>query len=177
MRKPRTAVFVLGHPASVVAIVGISGLMTYQWWVGELQSVWIPILAFFACGAVMNASQKRTAFREWKQSWDIMGGAPPPRPGRMGMVVYLAIWAVIAIVLVNQLDYHRPLHLVGLISFAAATLLMLRQVFPRRARAARQQRSGKPAIVTAVPAVPRHSPSVAQAAQALPAYCAGLLAS
>jgi hypothetical protein len=175
MRAPRLAVRILGNSACTLAIVGASGYATYLWWTQQAHNDWAPLLALMATGAAVNANQKLTAYKNWKMSWDVLGG-DVPRAGkyRIRLMIGIPLWLVFAVGVIG-LDYHRPANVVAAACFAAASVLMLCRLVPgSKQPAAARPKPRKLVTVSVLLPVPGHSPSVQQIVQSLPAYCARL---
>jgi hypothetical protein len=49
--------YLVGNPLSMFAVLGCSGFLVYQWWIGLMGGVALMV-AVFAIGTTMNATQK-----------------------------------------------------------------------------------------------------------------------
>jgi membrane associated rhomboid family serine protease len=173
MNRPPPITYVIGNPLSVLVVLGGSGFATYQWWIGQA-SGWLPLGALLVIGAVMNASERLTAYQNWKRAWDAMGGRS--RPGRrvnMRLLIVIPVWVVLTVV-VAGFDRHQLEGKLVTASFAVASLGMVINEFQRhrRRQPAPRSRPRKDAPVTISLPVPRASPGGKQLYKGLPDYCA-----
>ena len=180
MRKPPASVYLLGSSPGMVAVIGGTCLVIYQWWIGQVASGWVPLLAVLAAGAAVRANERLTSYRKWKEAWESMGGSAPKSAGRpsrkssMRVVVCVVLWPLMAIGLLGMNYHNRPDHAVMAGCFVVGNLVLLGRAFRARRQSTARAKPQKLVMVSTPLPVPRSSPSVQQCLQVLPGYCGRL---
>lgn len=173
MKKPNPAMYLLGNPASVLAIMVGGGFLIYQWWEGLAPSDWVPVLAFLAMASAANAHEKLSAYHNWKRAWDAMGGvSTAARNAWVRPLAGLVISLIIAVGLTG-LNYRDPENVAVAAGFAVIALAVLGRLYFRYRPVGRTKRHKDIPVSIVVP-VPRASPGRREFARDLPAYCGRL---
>lgn len=181
MNRPNIFAYLIGNIVSVIIIVIATIVVTYQAWQGAGSWV-VAIVMIVILGSAMNAAHRIDSYRTWKRDWDAMGGGPPPGvtlPRLPGLRVAggLIIWAIFAIGAVKVAadpGMQLPVALFWLGSLLLAgrgfyVLARRNQVAVNTTTATRDT-----AVAICLP-LPRQSPTVNEAMQALPEYCAQVM--
>jgi hypothetical protein len=177
MKRPSLLIYAIGNSASALGITIYCGIVTYQWWLGQIPSGWVPVLTLVAVVVAIDANQKLTAYGNWNRAWSAMSG---DGSGRRRWP-YLRLWLALCtwLFMVQHLwglNYQVPRNQILLGWFVAVHVVALACIWWRRrkTRAASQPRTEKPSVVSIAISVPRHSPGAREIIRALPAYCARL---
>lgn len=178
MKRPSTLTFLIGNPLSAIAIFIGAAIVVWQWWHGRAADL-AAILAGIGLIITMNAADQVTNYHHWKREWDAMAGKQPgiaiPPHAWQGMRILfgLILWGVMAYGLHTMKP--GPNDALIKLSFWGGTAVLVFGAVYRALKAGRSKASQRPPSadipVTGELGIPGHSPSVASAAQSLPAYC------
>lgn len=173
MRRPPTKTLILGHPIialpmTLSCVITVIAAIHAGSPAGAL--VVLPIW-----GMVHAASERATAYYNWKREWDALGPEKVPRPSiwRQLLVLMLVGALAVAILTSDRTTQFATLSVGGLLLCATVILAVLTRMVRAIARR-RRFRAG----AFAVKVVARRggkAPTLAAAYGALPPYCQALL--
>jgi uncharacterized membrane protein YedE/YeeE len=166
-----------GNPLSLLVAAGGAIYFAYQWWTGRT-SLTVVVIAVLAAGYAMGAGERLQKYHEWKREWEAMEGKAPGHRYRwlrtpmrgLHIVLGLGAWAGTAYFLLTHADQPRMALPAGL--FGIATLVMIFAAVYRLVQRWRARpKPYREVPVTLCVRLPRRSPTVAEALDALPEHC------
>lgn len=175
MREPTIRTRVLGHPAVVLPMAGVTALMLYGCAI-DVTAVPFALVAVALMVRVMAANRALTEYKMWRREWDAMDDSPPASRvhGRIRLFVAVAISAIFIASEAGYLaiDYRdltgwAPWGLGVLL--VAATAFAIHRVLSRVSRRLRGR--SKAFAVTPCNSRPLPVPDLRAAYRALPTHC------
>jgi hypothetical protein len=177
MKRPAPYIYLVGNPASMLAIALLAIYLVYEWWIGVASPV-AAIVAFALAASAFKANDRLEHYQEWKREWQVMNGEIPAAgrllvPARTVRVVLGGIgWCVMAAFSLNPGT--QPELQIASVMFWILTLVLIANAIYRWFKQRRGARPTRDEPIAICLSVPRQSPALRQAYAELPAYCVAL---
>jgi hypothetical protein len=182
MKRPSVGTYVIGNPASALALFGLTVWLAWRWYNGDMPG-FIPVIVGFVTMSAFSAFNRLKDYRHWKHEWNAMSG----NSSEVGLFTRMranhvarilvggTLWCGFAYLAVYAAN--DPGAQVGAGLFWLGTLLIvavwifqrLRQVIRHRPR-----RENIQASVSQCLGVASQSPGLDSAFVSLPGYCNSL---
>ncbi len=176
MSRPGLLTYLVGNPVSALLVVFATLILVVGAFSGSVHWL-VALVAVIVTGHAMGCNRRLQEYGRWKREWDGMGGQATAKKSLRALAKLLSLrilfgvggWLLLAFLTLGAAHQPGAGILVALFWLGSAFLLG-NAVY----RAIRRRRAGRKATNVTVRvclAVPRSSPSLAQANAALPDYC------
>ena len=189
MNPPTRGTKLAGHPAVVIALVGMTLVTIYAWWASDYTNpVWFVPLGFaMLTGKAIDANKELLDYKRWKIEWERMHGEDPyeayqRKQQRMTMLVLsVALWLGLGYWLATHAAgaHHDDVMIAAgvfvLVSLALA-IRAIRWAIKRHALTPAKSKAAPDHVVAVALPLPKHSPKITHIVPNLPPYAQALLA-
>jgi hypothetical protein len=188
MNPPTRGTKLAGHPAVVLALVGMTLVTIYAWWASDYTNpVWFVPLAFaLLTGKAIDANKELLAYKRWKIEWELMHGADPYEAAQRkkqrlhALLFVLVLWLWLGYWLATHAARaHHDDVMIGAGVFGVVGLALLVRVIlwarKRRALTPAKPKATPDHVVAVALPLPKHSPKITHIVPNLPPYAQALL--